>query len=78
MEKGFEDETYEVYKVTKRGYVTFEPFSVSKGGGSAFNGGVPAFPGRDATKSPGEGYKWRGQQPISGEKGAWYNCSKII
>lgn len=33
------------------------------------------YPGNDPTKSPGEGFEWRGQQPVGGEKGAWVNQS---
>lgn len=48
------------------------------GGGSAGGGGnnenpTPKFPGWDPTKSPGEGYVWRGKGDPSSGKGAWYN-----
>ena len=63
-----DDEKAKTYHVVKRtGYVVFD-----KGGGSAYNGGVPDFPGWDPTNPPGEGWEWRGQQPVGGNKGAWY------
>ncbi len=35
------------------------------------------YPGNDPTKSPGDGYEWRGNpnEPIGGNKGAWVNNS---
>ena len=33
------------------------------------------YSGNDPTKSPGEGYEWRGKQPVGGNKGAWVNKS---
>lgn len=32
-----------------------------------------SWPGDDSTVSPGDGFEWRGQQPVGGDKGAWYN-----
>jgi len=31
------------------------------------------YPGADPTKPPSEDFEWRGQLPIGGDKGAWYN-----
>ena len=33
----------------------------------------PAYPGSDATRSPGPDWVWRGKPPAGGDKGAWYN-----
>lgn len=32
-----------------------------------------SWPGDDPTKSPGDGFEWRGKLPVGGDKGAWYN-----
>ena len=34
-----------------------------------------SWPGDDPTVSPGDGFEWRGKNPIGGDKGAWYNPS---
>ena len=34
-----------------------------------------SWPGDDPTISPGDGFEWRGQKPVGGDKGAWYNPS---
>ena len=34
-----------------------------------------SWPGDDPTVPPGEGFEWRGKNPIGGDKGAWYNSS---
>ena len=31
------------------------------------------YPGDQAATPPGPDYEWRGQQPVGGDKGAWYN-----
>ena len=31
------------------------------------------YPGDDPTKSPGNGFEWRGKSEPSGGKGNWYN-----
>lgn len=36
-------------------------------------GSIVPTPPADPTQSPGEGWEWRGQQPVGGDKGAWYN-----
>ena len=40
---------------------------------SAGGGSIVPTPPADPTQSPGEGWEWRGQQPVGGDKGAWYN-----
>ena len=34
-----------------------------------------SWPGDDPTQSPGDGFEWRGQNPIGADRGAWYNPS---
>ena len=31
------------------------------------------YPGDDPTKAPGDGYEWKGQEPVGGDKGSWVN-----
>ncbi len=31
------------------------------------------YPGDDPTIPPGDGYEWRGKQPVGGDKGSWVN-----
>lgn len=33
----------------------------------------PAFPGWDPTRAPGKDWEWRGNPPVGGPKGGWYN-----
>jgi len=51
---------------------------ILKGGGAAGDGGdggqrsFPKFPGWDPTKSPGEGYEWRGRGEPGSKTGNWF------
>ena len=31
------------------------------------------YPGDDTTQAPGDGFEWRGKEPVGGDKGAWVN-----
>ena len=33
----------------------------------------PKYPGNDPTKSPGDGFEWRGKGDPASGKGSWYN-----
>lgn len=52
---------------------------IEKGGGAAgggsggsSQGGIPKFPGWDPSKSPGEGYEWRGKGDPGSKTGNWF------
>ena len=53
------------------GYVS--PYREKGMGSAGGTSGNPKFPGWDPSKSPGEGYEWRGKGEPSSGKGAWYN-----
>jgi len=62
-------------RITKHsGFVILDSIAFDKGGGSAGEGGgLSGFPGWERKKAPGPDYEWRGQEPIGGGKGNWYN-----
>ena len=68
-------ESSESIRIVKHtGYVIFDDFFTSKGGGSATEGGgAREYPGSDPNKAPPGFDEWRGQAPAGGDKGAWYN-----
>ena len=53
------------------GYIS--PYREKGMGSAGGTSGNPKFPGWDPSKSPGEGYEWRGKGEPSSGKGAWYN-----
>ena len=62
--------------------VTITGAQILAGAGTLVLGGIlvmaakwvpGSWPGDDPTISPGDGFEWRGQEPVGGDKGAWYN-----